>query len=171
MIDRIMFYGVSLMDLRERMARKSGVPSSYTVRAAREYRSRLESFSGTVESQLSMICSWLGLSEDTANEDDLINGLIDYWWEDLVPLVGKVERKPRTKAAKLQSVPRKKKTEFYAKYCVNDKEQFDRIVKKYNLTGLDAEYPYLTIRGTKFHLSAVAHDIPYFPVASDHFEV
>lgn len=180
MVDKMAFFGMSLFDLRRRISAKAGCKSMDAVAAANRLRRMVDTMPGRSDQRLEKIFKDTGLTEDVST-DELIDGLIDAWWDDIKTYI-----RPYNRAAHEthpRSIPIRRKVKkaavYYAKYEMSSRKDFDAVVQRYSRAGgypditiTKAQYPIINITAkTPFEITLANKNVNAYPIASNVLEV
>jgi hypothetical protein len=165
------FFGLNMFAFRRCIAGRAKCKTHDTIPAAHRLRSKVDATAGkTNEEKLVELLRVTGL-QDSVSANDLLEALVEKWWTELKPLITPYDRDAHASHPRSLPIRRKykKAKEYWAKYMLAKKSEFDEVVRKYKCK--DVKYPYLTIVGTLFEVQMANRAISEWPLKSNLFDI
>ena len=164
-------FGMTLFDMRRRIAEKGRCKTQDAIPAAHRLRRKVDTLPGkNSEAKLEHALSLTGISRDVPAED-LLNACISLWWTELKAAIEPYDRAAHETHPRSIPVRRKykKAKEYWAKFMFTKKAEFEDILSQYKCK--DVKFPYLTVVGSISEVQLAARRITEWPIKSNVFDI
>lgn len=167
-------FRLSRFKLRRRIASKANVNTMDAIEAVNRFRRKLDMLPGQTERKYAQLIQITGLDPKTVTLDIMIDKLLELWWSELQPLIKPYDRESHQFKRRAIPIRRKikKAKEYFAKYEIESRKEFDRLVANPLLQIKEAVFPYITVSSDNpGYINRIDREFNSFCIESNVFEV
>ena len=164
----------SRFKLRRLIASRAKANPMDVIEAVNRVRRKLDMLPGQTDRKYAQLLQITGVDPETATEELVIDRMLDAWWTEIQTLIHPYDREAHQFKPRAIPVRRKikKAKEYFAKYEIGSRKEFDSLVANPNIHVKEAVFPYITVASDNpNYINRIDREFNSFCIESNVFEV